>query len=411
MSSLTLPDAATGHLPGSADYRRVVGALFAAGLATFAQVYSTQAVLTELSADFGVSAAESTLTVSVTTLGLGMALLVTGPWSDRIGRTRLIHASLLVSTVVAFGCALAPTWHTLLLLRLVQGVALAGLPAVATAYLREELHHSAHARAAGLYIGGTALGGMAGRLATAPVAEAVGWRWGLATAAGLGLVSTVVVLALLPRSRHFSPTTGGPREVLATARRALADPALLRLYAVGACSVGAMVAVYNVLGFRLTSAPFGLGVGAASLLFLAYPLGSLSSVASGRLADRIGRRAVLPVGAVIAVVGVLATLPDLLPVVAIGVALLTTGFFVIHGVASGWVPARAHAAGVSTGQAASLYLFSFYLGSSTFGSLAGTAYDALGWPGVVALATLLLLVSGTLARGLRRTTPLVPVAA
>ena len=119
----------------------------------------------------------------------------------------------------------------------------------------------------------------------------------------------------------------------------------------------------------------------------------------------------LPVGAVIAVVGVLATLPDLLPVVAIGVALLTTGFFVIHGVASGWVPARAHAAGVSTGQAASLYLFSFYLGSSTFGSLAGTAYDALGWPGVVALATLLLLVSGTLARGLRRTTPLVPVAA
>lgn len=405
VTSATLPGTAAdgGHRPGSADYRRLVGALFAAGLTTFALLYSTQAVLPELSADFGVSAAQSTLSVSLTTLGLGLALLVTGPWSDRIGRTRLIHASLAGSTVVALGCALAPSWPVLLGLRLLLGVTLAGLPAVATAYLREELHASAHARAAGLYIGGTALGGMAGRLVTAPIAEAAGWRWGLAAAAALGLACTLAVRLLLPRSRRFVPATGGPREVLTTARRALSDPALLRLYAVGGCSVGAMVAVYNVLGFRLTEAPFGLGVGAASLVFLAYPLGSLSSVASGRVADRWGRRAVLPVGCAVAVVGVLVTLPDSLPLVGVGVGLLTIGFFAVHGVASGWVPARAHAGGVSTGQAASLYLFSFYLGSSAFGSLAGSAYDLTGWPGVAGLAVVLLLVSAGCARGLRRT--------
>jgi YNFM family putative membrane transporter len=394
---------ATGHRPGSPDYRRVVGALFAAGLATFALLYSTQAVLTELATDFSVTAAQSTLTLSLTTLGLAAALLVTGPWSDRVGRTRLIHSSLVASAVLALACAVAPTWPVLLGFRLLEGVALAGLPAVATAYLREELHPSAHARAAGLYIGGTALGGMAGRLVTGPVAEVAGWRWGLAAVAGLALVCTVVVALLLPPSRRFVPAPGGARQVLTTARRALTDPALVALYAVGGCSVGALVAVFNVLGFRLAEAPFGLGVGAASLLFLVYPLGSLSSATAGRLADRVGRRRVLPVGSLVAVVGALLTLPDSLAWVVVGLSLLTVGFFAVHGVASGWVPARAHAGGVSTGQAASLYLVAYYLGSSVFGSLAGQAYAVAAWPGVVGLVTVLLAVAAGCGQVLRRT--------
>jgi YNFM family putative membrane transporter len=86
-----------------------------------------------------------------------------------------------------------------------------------------------------------------------------------------------------------------------------------------------------------------------------------------------------------------------------GLALLTAGFFAVHGVASGWVPARAHAGGVATGQAASLYLFTYYLGSSVFGSLAGPAWSQAAWPGVVALAVLLLSVTGGLSLVLRRT--------
>jgi YNFM family putative membrane transporter len=145
-------EAASGYLPGTAPYRRVVGALFAAGLATFSLLYSTQALLPRLSAHFEVSTASSTLSLSFTTLGLGVALLVAGPISDVTGRTRLIHASLAASAAVAFACAFAPSWSTLLVLRLLEGIALAGLPAVATAYLREELDPSAHGRAAGLYL-------------------------------------------------------------------------------------------------------------------------------------------------------------------------------------------------------------------------------------------------------------------
>lgn len=394
-STLVGPD--TGHDAGSADYRRVVVALFAAGLATFAVLYSTQALLPELATAFDVSAGAATLTVSLTTAGLGVALLFAGPVSDVVGRTRLVHLSLGGAAAIALLTAVAPTWWALLVLRTLQGVVLAGLPAVATAYLREELHPRTQARAAGLYIGGTALGGMTGRLLTAGIADVAGWRWALAATGVLACACALTVRLLLPPSRRFVAAPPGIGPALRMSLRALSDPGLLRLYAVGGCSSGALVAVLNTTGFRLAASPFHLGLGAASLVFLTYALGSLSSAAAGRAADAMGRRAVPPVAALVAVAGVLLTLVTSLPAIVVGLALLVVGFFAVHGVASGWVPVRAHRVGVSSGQAASLYLFTYYAGSSVFGSLAGHAWTAYGWGGVVVLAAGLLAVTAALS--------------
>jgi YNFM family putative membrane transporter len=390
-----------GYRSGEPGYRRVAVALFAAGVATFALLYSTQALLPELARTFSVSAAQSTLSLSLTTAGLGVCLLVAGAVSELLGRTRLIHLSLIASGITGVACALAPNWTVLLGLRLLQGIALAGLPATATAYLREELHSGTYARAAGLYVGGTALGGMTGRLIAGGIADIAGWRWALAAVAGLGLACAAVVMITLPASRNFTPAPARIGHLRAMTRRALSDRALLALYAVGACSMGAFVAVYNAMGFRLTSAPFHLSVATAGLVFLVYPVGTLSSAIAGRAAECFSRRAVVPVGCLIAAAGVLITLPGSLPVVIVGLALMTAGFFVVHGVASGWVPARAHAGGVPSGQAASLYLFAYYLGSSVFGSLSGHAWTLGGWPAVAALALLLFAVSGLLTAWLR----------
>jgi YNFM family putative membrane transporter len=392
-----------GYRAGEPGYRRVVLALFAAGVATFALLYSVQALLPEFAGTFRVTPAQSSWSLSLATIGLGVTLLVTGPLSERIGRTRLIHLSLSLSAIVGLACAAAPSWHALLVLRLLQGVTLAGLPAVATAYLREELHADTHARAAGLYIGGTALGGMAGRLITGGVAEALGWRWALAAVAAVVLACAAVVAALLPASRNFIS-----RPTAVMTRRALTDPALLILYAIGACAMGAFVSVYNAIGFRLTSTPFALGAGAAGTVFLVYPLGTLSSALAGRLADRYGRRAVLPFGCALTAIGLLLTLPDRLPYVIGGLAVMTAGFFVVHGVASGWVPVRAHLGGVPAGQAASLYLVAYYAGSSVFGSLSGAAWTLGAWPAVVLLAAAFVAISGLLAAGLRRIPALTP---
>ena len=397
---------APGHLPGSDGYRRVLAALFAAGMATFVLLYGVQALLPEFVDAFGVSPTQSTLVMSLTTATLAVSLLVFGPLSEVIGRTRLIRLSLVSSAVIAVGCALAPTWEALLALRLLAGVSLAGLPAVATAYLREELHPSAHARAAGLYIGGTALGGMTGRLVTAPIAEAVGWRWALAAAAGVAVLCTAVVARTLPASQHFEPAPADSRAILMMARAALSDRALLALYALGSCAAGTLVAAFNGVGFRLTSSPFDLGVGTVSLVFLVYALGTVSSTVSGRLADELGRRAILPIGCAIALVGVLLTLPPWLPSIVAGFAAFSIGFFVIHGIASGWVAVRAHAIGVGAGQAVAFYLFSYYVGAAVFGILGGHAWSVAGWAGVVALTGTLVLVCSGLALTLRRIPPI-----
>lgn len=79
--------------------------------------------------------------------------------------------------------------------------------------------------------------------------------------------------------------------------------------------------------------------------------------------------------------------------------LFAGGFFAAHSVASGWIGRRARRA---KGQASSLYLFCYYLGSSTAGTLGGFFWHGYGWVGVVALITVLLLVGLYVAQRLRR---------
>ncbi|WP_311519591.1 hypothetical protein [uncultured Actinomyces sp.] len=57
--------------------------------------------------------------------------------------------------------------------------------------------------------------------------------------------------------------------------------------------------------------------------------------------------------------GLLLTLAAPIWVIIIGLAIFTAGFFATHGVASGWVAARARAGVGATGQASSAYMF-FY---------------------------------------------------
>jgi YNFM family putative membrane transporter len=397
------PTGEPGYGLADPEFRRIRIALFAAGVATFASLYCTQPLLPTLSAAFSVSPAEAALSVSVTTLGLGIGLLLVGPFSEVHGRTWLIRGSLIASAVVGIACALAPSWPVLLVLRGIEGLTLAGLPAVATAYLREEVSTGAYGRATGLYVGGTAVGGMAGRLVAGALADLGGWRTAVAGVGVLGLLCAVLVVRLLPASRGFHPAPASARHAVRQLGRLLRDPVLLGLYAVGGTLMGAFIAVYNVLGFRLEAPPYGLSVGLAGLVFLVYPLGSVGSVLAGRLVDRFGQRPVVPVCVAVMVLGILLTLARPLPLVVLGVAVMTFGFFAAHAVASGWVAARAAAGAGGAGQAAGIYLLVYYLGSTVAGTLAGSAWTGGGWSRVVTLAVALSAAGGVLTLLLART--------
>ncbi len=385
----------SGWAPGSREYGRITVGLFLAGLATFALVYCTQPLLPLLADDFGLTPAASTWSLSVTTLALGVALLLFGPLSDAVGRLTLMRASVLVAAILAVACSFASEWGWLLAARGAMGFAVAGLPAVATAYLREEVDAASASAATGLYIGGTAIGGMSGRLLTGLLADWLGWRAAILAVGILALAIAVALGLLLPPARRFHATPLHHRELAANARRMVFDSGLLRLYGIGFLGMGGFVAAFNGLAFRLVSPPFDLSVGQASLVFATYLFGSISSPVAGRLAARVGSRKVVPVSLLVFGAGVGLTLVEHLAAVASGVALITIGFFAAHGTTSAWVTARAANKGRGTGMAGALYLAGYYFGSSVCGALAGLAWASGGWPLVAALVA--LLVAGALA--------------
>jgi YNFM family putative membrane transporter len=399
------------HRAGEPGFRRAAVALFAAGVATFALLYSPQALLPLLSEHFAVSPAAASLSLAVTTATLGLTLLLAGWVADAWGRTRVMTWSLVVAALLGLATAVAPSFAVLLLLRALEGVALAGLPAVAMAYLAEEIHGASLGLSIGLYIGGNAIGGMLGRLIAGGLADVGGWRLAVVGVGVLGFVCALAFMRLLPPSVHFVPRPFRPRRMIAGMRLHLTEPGLLRLDAVGALLMGAFVAVYNGLAFRLEAPPYGLGQVAIAAIFLVYPIGSFSSAWAGRLADRVGRRPVLPLAILLAGAGVALTGGHALPVVVLGVATLTAGFFAGHSVASSWVGRRGSGGLGSAAQASALYLLAYYGGSSFGGIAAGAAWSGGHWAAVMTVAGGLLACALVLSLRLRRTPPLRPALA
>ncbi|OYN74681.1 MFS transporter [Mycolicibacterium sphagni] len=388
----SLERAWTGHTRGSAAYTRLLAALFCAGVATFAQLYSPQAVLPLIASDLGVGAASSALVVSASTVGLAVGVI---PWSalaDRIGRVKAITASVSGATVVGMLVPFAPTFGLLMAGRLLEGLLLGGVPAIAVAYLTEEVDPVHAARAAGTFVAGTTIGGLLGRLVSSPVAEFAGWRIGVFTVAVICGLAALAFVKLAPEPRGFTPASrrGANPEGNLAHRLAvnLRTPRQMVLFAQGFLLMGGFVALYNFLGFRLTAAPFHLPPSVVSLVFLAYLAGTWASSRAGAEAARFGRRRVLLVSVVIMMAGVAITLSDNVFAILVGLVIATAGFFGAHSTAAGWT---GQAAPIGKAQASSLYNLFYYGGSSAIGWLGGVAFDARGW---TAVAVTILALAG-----------------
>ncbi|MFI5532309.1 MFS transporter [Kitasatospora sp. NPDC051853] len=386
------PATDTRLLTGDRTLRRANLALFAAGVATFVLLYSTQGLLPVLSTDLGLTPGQASWTASVATLGLALALLPASALSDRYGRTAVMTGSVLAATLLAVALPFAPDLTTLVVLRGLQGAALAGLPATAMAYLAEEVHPSALGSAMGLYVAGNSIGGMGGRLVSGWAAAAWGWRWGLAVSAVLALLAVLVFRLLIPAARQFRRTPVDARALARTVAGHLRDPLLLRLYLLGLLFMAVFGAVYNTVGYRLVAAPFSLPESVAASIFVVYLVGTVSSATAGRLTARLGRRGTLYVAIGTTTAGLLLSLADSLAAVLLGLVLITAGFFAGHATASAAV---GRTATTGRAQATALYLIAYYLGNSLGGTLGADAYHATGWPGAAAVA----LLAMTLAAG------------
>lgn len=377
---------------GSPRYRRALIALFCAGVATFAQVYSPQALLPEIARDFRMSESSSSLAVGATTIGLAVGMLPWGRLSDRLGRVRTMRWAIVLAVALGLITPFMPTFESFIALRFLEGIMLAGLPAVGVTALAETVKPIALGGAVGAFIAGNTIGGLSGRIVAAAAGEAFGWHWGLVAVAALASVAAVFFVVLMPPTAV--PTAKGLpiwRSTLATLRNPGAMVMVLQAFLL----MGGFVAAYNYLTFRLQEPPFGLTLTQTSWLFLAYLAGAFASRQAWGLTTRIPPVGVLIAGIFAMIAGLgLMLLPWLIAII-VGLVLFTVGFFAAHSVALTLVSQRADQAARSL--APSIYNLAYYAGSTLLGWAGGLAFAAAGWGGTVLMIAVVVTAAAVIA--------------
>ena len=364
----------------SRDYWRATLALCLGSFMIFANVYITQPLLPTLAQEFSVSALESSWTFTITTLTLGLSLLIYGALSDALGRRGIMVLTLGGVMVCGFLLSQVEDYSELLLLRAIQGLLLGGLPAIAIAYMNDEFSPRALSLAVGLYIGGNTLGGIGGRLIGGFVGESLGWQGAFWVMALVSLFCVLAFVYLLPKSARFEsrPLRLGP--MMRSMGDHLSNPLLLSAYLIGGLNFFIFINQYSYITFVLSKAPYYLPASVLGLLFLTYLTGTFGSAISGRVADYLSQPKAMALGILILAVGSSVTLFESLSAIIVGFLMNSFGFFFCHSTASSWVSKQATHAKAS---ASSLYLVFYYLGASLGGFYLQPFWKIWQWSGVV----------------------------
>ncbi|HBM42785.1 MAG TPA: MFS transporter, partial [Halomonas sp.] len=316
---------------------RATAALCLGSFLVFINLYVPQPLLPGLKEAYGVSTLGVSLLMSVSTLSLALALLVFGPLSDAIGREGIMRITLLLAGGLSLALAFAPTFESLLFLRLLQGFVLGGLPAVAIAWMGDEFDKTALLSAVGLYIGANSLGGISGRIVGGGAAAIGGPSAAFLAVGAMTVVGCIIFWRLLPNSQAFTPKRFQLRQAVGDLLGHLRSPVLLAAYFLGGINFLIFINQYSYITFRLADAPYQLAASGLGLIFLTYLGGTFGSTVSGKLAGRFSPARCISAGIVILMLGTAITLADSLALIILGLTINAFGFFMAHSLASSWV--------------------------------------------------------------------------
>ncbi len=370
---------------GTATYKRALGALFAIGVGAYALVYAPQPLLRVIGDAYEVTAAQSALIMSATTFSLALFVLFWGAMTTRISERTIIIGALAVAIIISVAIPFAPNWTILIALRAVQGVALAGPLTATLAWVGRHVEAPSIAQVSGLYIAGTTVGGMAGRLLSGFANELTDdWRMGIASVSIMSVILGGIAHVLLPRTKGKKQrVTRAPRPDSSWQRRQR-----FVAYGFALVGMGMFVGIFNVLVYRVAEPPWNLGTAVTSMFFLSYLTGTLSSARAGDLVKRLGQRGLMIVGTITMAIGVALTIPTSLVTLWLGLFILCAGFFGMHALSSG----RASGMHPRPGTGSGLYLMFYYIGSSVGGIVFGFGWDIGQWPMVLIMAASSLIV-------------------
>lgn len=350
------------------------------GFFAFLNVYSIQSVLPLVMQDFQATALQAGMTVGATVLAVGLVSPVMGMLSDAFGRRNILCLSMFAMTLPTALIPVSPTLDTLIALRFLQGLAVPGIVVVLIAYIAEEFRNGGGvARMTATYVGGTVMGGFSGRFITGHLAEFVGWRGAFVSLAIMNLIGALLVVWLLPASRHFVPNRN-VSGVLATLARHLHQKRLMAACAVGFCVLFSLVGAFTYVNFYLASSPFNLSASGLANVFAVYLVGVLVTPLAGRYTERLGYMKSLLCALACSAAGLLLTLAPSLPLVIVGLTVCSSGIFLCQ---SATISAISKNVTEGRSLATGIYYMSYYAGGAVGTWAAGLAFEGWGWPGSV----------------------------
>ncbi len=378
-----------GYTIRDSQFWRIISSLGIGSLFIFSAMYAVQPLLPVFTEEFDIPVSFASLSLSMSTLGLIIGLIVLGFFSDRNGRGLYIKLSLIGSVIPFLLMPLTDSFLVIIILRFIQGFALAGVPAAALAYINEEIHKQFASFATALYISSNALGGMIGRVVTGYITEHFSWEVAFYLLAAVGTIIFGIILFTLPASRNFEPTNTSFTKDIEGFLFHLKNPSLLVVFGLGIVLQLSFTGVWTYLPFHLTAPPFSLSLEMVSYTFFAYGVGVICSPLAGWLADKFGLRRVRITGVFVMSLGILLTLSASLLVIVIGLCVTCLGFFTAHSLTAASVSREAvH----HKGSASSLYLVSYYVGVAAGSTLLSPLWEWGGWTGIIILTTIVPVV-------------------
>ncbi len=360
----------------SPQYLKVTFALAFGSFLVFCNLYLFQPMLPYLANHFAVSETQINWLFAASTLALSLCLVPWAVTSEAVGRRLVMLTGLFAMPVIGLAMLYAEQFWFLVLTRALMGGALAAFASVAVAYMVEELSPQAFGKAIGGYIAANSLGGITGRIAGGLLTDALGWQHAVVAMAIFTLLGALLGAYLLPIQQHFKPQRG----LFFHHNRALVKHLQNRTrwlaMLIGGVNFALFVNLYSVMGFRLVAEPYSLPIGIASLIFVCYLAGTLSSKLTANWNRRFSAIPGMMLGALISMAGMVIALIEAIPAMLVGLILISFGAFFTHTLAYAWVSQKATQPKAT---ATALYLVHYYIGGSLGGFYLLYCWQHGGW--------------------------------
>lgn len=372
---------------GTQQYWRTISALFLGSIAAFGAEYCVQPIIPVLTEEFHVTPSIASLAMSFGTGGMAVAMIFIAGLAGMLDRKRTMSIALSVSAILAILMALSTDFYLILVLRLIQGFLLAAFPSLVIAYINEEFSPNIVGMVVGIYVSGTSIGGLLGRIALSSLTDLFSWRIGLIAIGVLYFIISIWFYFSLTQSKRHVPnktwSTGFIKGLYETTR----NKKLIKIYLIAFAACGSFIAMYNYIAFPLIAPPYNLSQTAIGALFSVYLVGTFSSTFMGGMSDKYGSGKVLNLSIGIMLTGAIATLFPGLIIKITGLAIFTFGFFGTHSTASSWA---SKSCTTDKAQGSALYMLFYYAGSSVIGTIGGIFLSQYNWAGLIVLISIML---------------------